>query len=497
MSSTTDARIKERGQVLVLMAGGMVAILLIAALVFDVGQNLLDRRNQQNAADAAALAGARFLALPACKPVGGVQPPCPEAVAAALDVATRNGYTNGVSSRTVQVLIPPDSRSQFSGFPGHIQVVLGSSRGSFFTGVIGVNSQQVATLAVAANIEDFSLAFALLALNETACNAGHITGNGIININADIQVNSSCSSSGALTVGGAGATVNAASASCSTTGTIQVNSGSLNCTQQEGVEPQLFPTIGGPAVQPTPLAPVITGAGSTVIPDGCPGASGSGRSPSTEADPKGCTLQYSQDKEVRLYPGVYWGGLTLKETGGSTNLRVYMEPGIYYIAGGGFEVAGDIVVRSVEAGGTTFDLTSTTMGVLIYNTDDPAYREACVNGTGVANQCIKAIDFQTGPSSDVDLRGDKVDVAFKNLLLFQDPNASAQPAVSMEGHSSQTFVGTIYLPEANFSYSGNGAGEVLQTQIICDTFDVNGNGSLDIAYDPNAVYQFKGIGLVQ
>ena len=67
MSSTIDRR--ERGQVLVLFAGGLVGILAIAALVFDVGQNLLERREQQNASDAAALAGARWLVEPGCKAV--------------------------------------------------------------------------------------------------------------------------------------------------------------------------------------------------------------------------------------------------------------------------------------------------------------------------------------------------------------------------------------------------------------------------------------------
>jgi hypothetical protein len=475
----------------------MVLILLVAALVYDVGQNLLDRRTQQDGADAAALAGARFLTLPACKPVGGVQPACPAAEAAARDVATRNGYTDGVNGRTVQVFIPPNSQSQFSGFPGHIQIVLGSTRGSFFAGVMGVASQRVATLAVAANIDDFSLPFALLALNETACKSGHITGNGIININADIMVNSTCNTSGALAVDGTGATVNAASATCSTAGGppngIKVNSGTLTCAQVQGAEPQSFPTIAGPAVQPTPLPPVITGTGSTTIPNGCPGSA----SPSTQASPTGCRLQYSNNKVIRIYPGTYWGGLDLKETGSNPDVQVYMEPGIYYFAGGGLEIAGDILVRSVAPSGTIFDTTSTTMGVLIYNTDDPQYRAACIAGTGTGNQCIGPIDFQTTANSDIDLRGDRIDDAYKNLLLFQDPNASSQPTISAEGHSSQTLDGTLYLPEALFKYSGNGSGEVLNTQIVCDQFEVKGGGNLTINYDPTGVYQFQGIGLVQ
>lgn len=496
MSSTTDTRLHERGQILILMAGGMIAIFLIAALVFDVGQNLLDRRNQQNGADAAALAGARFLALPSCKPVGGVQPPCPEAVAAAVDIAARNGYTDGVDGRTVDVFIPPNGTSQFSRFPGHIQVVLGSTRGSFFTGVVGVNAQQVATLAVAANIEDFSLPFALLALNETECGSGKITGTGTININANIQVNSTCTSSGALQVGGTGATVNAAGATCYAGGTIKVNSGTLICNEQPMADPQLFPTIAGPAVQPTPAAPAVTG-GVTSGPRNkwsvgaeCPQQEAA----ATLADPKRCTIQSTGTvaAEVRLFPGTYPGGLLLAQGPGDAQLSVYLEPGIYYIAGGGLEIKGNIILRSVAPGGTTFDLTSATMGVLIYNTDNPTFGAAC---SGI--QCIGAMDFATGPTSDVDLRGTKIDTAFKNLLLFQDPNASSQPALSMEGHSTQTLVGTIYIPEADLKYSGNGSGEVIQTQIIADTFTVTGGGELNINYDASAVYQFQGIGLVQ
>ena len=49
MLSTTDRRPAERGQILVIFAGGFLLICLIAALVFDVGQNLLDRRAEQNA----------------------------------------------------------------------------------------------------------------------------------------------------------------------------------------------------------------------------------------------------------------------------------------------------------------------------------------------------------------------------------------------------------------------------------------------------------------
>src|SRR5450830_1091808 len=52
----------ESGQILVLLAVGFVALLAFVALAIDGGSVYLDRRSAQNAADAAALAGAYDLA---------------------------------------------------------------------------------------------------------------------------------------------------------------------------------------------------------------------------------------------------------------------------------------------------------------------------------------------------------------------------------------------------------------------------------------------------
>ena len=53
----------EDGRILVIVAGGMIALLTIAALVLEGGTLILNRRDGQNAADLSALAGARTVAL--------------------------------------------------------------------------------------------------------------------------------------------------------------------------------------------------------------------------------------------------------------------------------------------------------------------------------------------------------------------------------------------------------------------------------------------------
>ena len=59
MSSTTD---RNKGQALPIFVIALTAVLLAAALAFDTGDVLLEKRDEQNAADAAALHGARYLA---------------------------------------------------------------------------------------------------------------------------------------------------------------------------------------------------------------------------------------------------------------------------------------------------------------------------------------------------------------------------------------------------------------------------------------------------
>jgi Flp pilus assembly protein TadG len=53
--------VKQRGQALVFMAGGMILLFAVMGLLIDSGRAALDKREMQNAADAAALAGSTYL----------------------------------------------------------------------------------------------------------------------------------------------------------------------------------------------------------------------------------------------------------------------------------------------------------------------------------------------------------------------------------------------------------------------------------------------------
>ena len=80
----------QRGQILVIFAGAMIALMALCAVVVDVAWYWTNNLRMQRAADAAALAGVVWLP--------GNQG---RATTAARDEAAKNGYTNGVDGVVV------------------------------------------------------------------------------------------------------------------------------------------------------------------------------------------------------------------------------------------------------------------------------------------------------------------------------------------------------------------------------------------------------------
>ena len=109
----------ERGQILLIAALFMTALLGFTAMAIDVGLIFHDRRGQQNAADAAALAGAASLPDPLT------------AVLRARDWADRNGYGDGTNGTTVTVNTP------YKGEPTKIEGVIKKPVSAVFSRALG------------------------------------------------------------------------------------------------------------------------------------------------------------------------------------------------------------------------------------------------------------------------------------------------------------------------------------------------------------------------
>jgi Flp pilus assembly protein TadG len=473
LSSTTD-RSNERGQVLVLFAGALLALLLICALAFDVGSMLVQRRDEQNAADAAALAGARYVLTDTVA-----------AETAARDIAQMNGYEDSDPDEYVTVHIPA-IHGRYVGLPGFIEVEVGSTRPSIFAGVIGKGTWATGAMAVATNGQNLTFPFSMLALNPTACKAIAVSGGGVIEADANIQSNSNgtgCTSGppvGFSRTGGATIDVNAPDATCRVVGKFQdQGSGppiqppdSCTITESSFALPDPLRNLPAPA-KPALAAPMVyAGTGTPpTIPANCPGGSPA----PNEASPQICKIPAtggSANVPWILYPGLYPGGLKVDK-----DRTVYLMPGIYWIGGGGVDIGGGASIVTI---GTETDATpnvttnpcatATTPGalcggVMFYNSKLPAAAGGpfILNSSG-ATMKLASLNLPTTDPNAV----------YNTMAIFQDRTVTNP--VTLNGSASSTIIeGIIYVPKAQIKLNGNG-GTLIVDQVIADTFDINGNG---------------------
>ncbi len=509
MSSNTD-RAREHGQAVVIFSLWIVLLVVMAAAAFDVGQSMLDRRNQQNASDAAALAGARYLLDdPNCNSSPSLAN-CPKALAAALAVAFDNGFgdgtTNGanVNGSTVTVRIPPGPTSQFANLAGYVQVTIGSTRSSIFAGQMLPSTWDVAAMGVARNGPDVGAPYSFLALNQTACPSVLISGQGSVTAGGDIQVNSSCPTGALVTGGNANMTVTSPTGEINVVGDWASGGGNVTVspTPQENQPwvPDPLADLPPPPLPGAP-APVVQESGSQPIPDGCPG----GSNPATAVSPAACQFPSSYAGTVwRLYPGYYPGGLHFQAG------TFYLEPGIYYLGGGGLDAnGGGATIYSVDAGGTAPPMGG---GILLYNTEDALYHDQCA-GVGsfpvdvtAAEACLGPI-MLNGSSAPIHIQAIQ-DGDYAGIVIFQDRNLSIDDPSTPIGSrtadvlingsaSTLNVVGTIYVPLGLFQANGN-AGTASTVQVIADEFKVTGhNAEMTALYDGAAFFKFTGIGLVE
>ncbi len=179
------ARGRETGQTLVLFVLALGVLLGFVAMTVDVGLILHERRSQQNAADAAALAA--VAELPESQSL---------AIAAANKWAQNNGYGPS-SGATVTVTTP------YQGNPGAVEVTIEEDAQFIFALALGLTSVNVHARAVA-EVEP-PRDFAIFA-NAGGCEADslNIQGstsniNGEIHTNSELKINSDLFVDGAVT----------------------------------------------------------------------------------------------------------------------------------------------------------------------------------------------------------------------------------------------------------------------------------------------------------
>jgi Flp pilus assembly protein TadG len=162
MTRTTRPAAGERGQILVLFALSITAVIAMVGLVLDGGDTFAQRRGQQNGADMAAVAGANaYMNAP-----GNPTAKRAAAVAAVAAAGTRNGYTNGAASTTMTVSVGLVS----SGATVKVDITRPHVNG--FARIMGFNSWDVSVTATAvAGTIDTGIGAAPWIMNVGAFNA--------------------------------------------------------------------------------------------------------------------------------------------------------------------------------------------------------------------------------------------------------------------------------------------------------------------------------------
>lgn len=505
---------RERGQTLVVFTGAIVLLLLIGALVVDLGFVFLVRRHQQDAADPGALAAARYIA-----PAPADATRVGQMWTAACFYAVENGLKptrtsdNGAcdpggatDGSTITVHYPPSQSAgaPYAGNPSYVEVAISQRNTSLFAGVAGIPGFTVTTAAVAAFDTGTAGSSSLIALNPTLCQSGKVNGGaggsggiyihqatGVTGPGGYIQVNSNCGAmptpddactngnSGAFFVNGSGYVTAPAlyvQGDCVTKGGPTVTIGTID----EGAA-----YVGDPYALLRPPSPGDLPA------QGCPSG---GTSDAT--NPKTCKLSGNQN----LQPGTYYGGWNI----GSPGTSITLEPGIYIMAGGGI----------TQTGGT---LTSASGRVMIFSTDaSPAFRSACLAGGGSAAGCQG--DINLAGQGTLNLTGLDRNTGclpygtstcpYGGMLVWQDAHgsgpATGKADVNLGGGVSFYISGTIYSAGGDVDILGNGISSgctsgtnCAAVQIVADTFQVGGAAVLDMPYDPNNFVNIPMKGLVK
>jgi len=434
---------RRRAVVVPLVAVSLVAILSVVAVVIDGGLLMANRRQAQNAADAAALAAAIDLYLNYPKNKG--QDASGTAVASALATASDNGVTNGQNGASVWVNIPPKT-GPYRGLPGHAEVVLTTQQPRFFSAIFGNGSLPIYARAVSRG-KWAPKSAGLIILDPTGSNDLTTTNQANITVvGGDIIVDSNDTKGGTISNTG-NITANniyfSGNPGYYTSGTGQFNA-NLWSSQ--------VPTPDPLASLPPPPQPADTYTNVNI--SGLPKLGGNVPGFPTPGDPNGWTLP----------PGTYSGGIHISDNNPAHTYT--LQSGIFYFTNGGFNLTANAGVASDP------------LGVMMYFHD----------GGGLsltAGGPVTLTPLQTGP--------------YANITVYEDRSNTAQDSITGQTNGTLTITGTVYLPSAKLTLTGAGASNnyAIGSQYIVYQLVVTGAGSFNIDYNGPLTPPWRDLYLVE
>jgi hypothetical protein len=450
----------ERGQALPLLALALIALAGFAALALDGGNLYSEQRRAQVAADNAVMAAAY-------QQMNGITGTVNLSNAAFLN-AGQNGYVTGAHTTVVFHLPPVDG--PYAGNVQYMEVVITQTVPTALAHLVYRQDPiPVTVIAVAHGSPTGPImpGFALAAMKPDCPNNGSTIymdadgggraggtflydGGAFVNANCPNALNAAGNHDGIVTDGPpisiAGDTYD---------GTVctpaEVSDPSSNCNFYPA------PTTGVPQVTQDPL-------------QGTPAATRPTCNDAVLSPVRNLATELNDP--VGIHPGTY---TTLDSGNRDMNLR----PGIYCLTGG----------KMASGNGNT-----TGNGVLIYLTDIPASpnKVPWIDFSGSGTLDLRApTTATTGCAGNTDPSQEIC--KYLGIVIYKVTGANScdqnDDEIDFTGQASMTVMGLIYAPFSLVRYGGsNNASLTMEGQTIAGCVKFNGNGNINIIYNPSDTY---------
>lgn len=441
-------RRSEAGQALVLTTVMLVALLASAGVAVDLGAYRYEKRLQQSAADAAAIAGASNLNY------GGYS-------AAGQGAAAKDGFTdnsgNNISAcqaanaavGTICVVVNnPPSTGPHTGDLKYVEALVGEVHPTYFMQILKIPSETITARAVA-----------------TIVPGGTPTGGAgcVYTLGPPVKrIEAGVTTSGSVTV-------QAPQCGILDNGNLIANGGAnLSVTAGSIGVSGSYTNNGTGSITPTPVTGIPAAGDPVAITPPCSGSGCSGGGPVKITGGKctgtGCANVTCTTGVCTMNAGTY------SDICVDNNQTVIFNAGTYIINGS--STCSNATEFQVNAGSIICNTTSTSCsgmpqsansGVTFYMTGSGS---VSINGNATA-------DF-TAPNSGT----------YEGVLFYQDPSDTA--SASLSGTNTTVYQGALYFPTAQLSFGGNNSstgtanfnGGAAYTLIVADWLIFAGNPTI-------------------
>jgi Flp pilus assembly protein TadG len=476
---------KQSGQAVVLVAVAVVVLTAILALALDGGGIYLDRRQVQNAADSAALAGAELLMT--------VPPSLSSIHNQAIANLVKNLPGTSTGATVCSVTCPNLANIGIPGGSGIGTINLGAGyfaqlwvNTSYTYQVTVWHTHQVAVapihgfqsaipLAARATAQNANLPYAVVVLQDKpAYSQFH-----------DLNIGSSTAVLGLQGGGGPGArggvfsnaNIDPGNGIPAITFSPAGNAGDLWAVNEMSGDRTLLNAAGRVTGQQTggTLPQVASHLDSPKYPEPAPPAASFG----------GTTVSSGT---AYLCPGQYTNQINVQSAG-----TAILFPGVYQVQAGGVNVQGTLrtlTAADLPISGCGQTVTSgADLGVII---------EVRPDNTGGSTRCDKN-QFVAGGSSTVTLTPSlkyfNINVYVETMAAWQTTCTSAPlgtNVVQFSNGSCYNIGGAVYAPADDMVMAGNACGTTVG-QVIAWTLNVNGSGTLNATFTPSNLPYMKGL----